>query len=195
MSRRISAWAVYDVFSVQGDEQIFLAAVSDCQWVQMCGDLGWADLLADPRLASNNSRVLARSWRPPLLRQRLAAFSAAELGARFDAIGLPYAPITRPQDLFDDPHLRATGDLAPLAVPADASSAGQAFDTHVALLALTIDGQRLPVRRPPPALGTDADALLRELGYGADDVAALRAAGVVAVPQETPADPAATPAT
>ena len=101
MPGRISAWAVYDVFTVKDGEQIFLAAVSDTQWALLCDEFGFMDLKTDPRLASNNLRVTARDWVMPVLRERLAGFSAKELGQRFEKNGLPYAPITRPQDLFD----------------------------------------------------------------------------------------------
>ncbi len=180
MPSRISAWGVYDVFSVAGDEQIFLAAVSDSQFSSLCTEFGYADLAQDERLSSNNRRVLARSWLMPLLRARFKAFTATELSQRFERIGLPYAPITRPQDLFDDPHLLATGGLAPLSVPADASGAGHAVQTRAPLLPLTLDGQRLPVRHGPPSLGQHGTALLRELGYSTGEIAKLRADGVVA---------------
>ncbi len=179
MPSRISAWAVYDVFTVRDGAQIFLAAVSDTQWALLCREFGFDDLAADPRLASNNDRVRARDWMLPRLRERFAAFTAAELAARFDAVGLPYAPITRPEDLFDDPHLLATGGLAEVDLPADVSGAGHPVHTRTALLPLALDGQRLPLRHAPPALGADTDVLLGELGYSADEIDALHRDGIV----------------
>ncbi|RRA08329.1 CaiB/BaiF CoA transferase family protein [Burkholderia cepacia] len=180
MPSRISAWAVYDVFSVKDGEQIFLAVVSDTQWALFCDAFGLAALKDDARLATNNLRVQAREWLLPELRERLAPHSAAEIGAIFESIGLPYAPITRPQDLFDDPHLLATGGLADVTLPADASSAGRPVDTRTALLPLTLAGERLRLRSAPPALGQDTRALLGELGYTPDEARALIEAGVVA---------------
>ncbi len=183
MPSRISAWGVYDVFTVKDGEQIFLAAVSDTQWASLCQAFGFDDFQADARLASNNQRVAARSWMLPLLRQRLAAFSAAELSQTFESRSLPYAPITRPQDLLDDPHLLASGGLTPITIPADASCAGQPVQTHAPLLPLSLNGQRLPVRRGPPALGEHTQALLRSLGYFDAQIAQLRADGVLAGPE------------
>ncbi len=193
MPSRISAWAVYDVFTVRDGEQIFLAAVSDTQWALMCDEFDLADLKADPRLGSNNARVQAREWMLPQLRERFAAFSAAELGERFERIGLPYAPITRPQDLFDDPHLNATGGLAPVTVPADASGAGRDVQTRTPLLPLTLDGQRPGLRSAPPRLGEHTTSLLRELGYADAAIAQLCQDGVVGTPADAAAGAAATP--
>ncbi|URI11813.1 CoA transferase [Aquincola tertiaricarbonis] len=179
MPSRISAWAVYDVFTVAGGEQIFLAVVSDTQWALFCDAFALPALKADPRLASNNLRVAARSWLLPQLRQHLADRSAAEIAATFERHGLPYAPITRPQDLLDDPHLLATGGLAPVTLPADASGAGRRIETRTALLPLALGGERLGVRQPPPALGQHTEALLHELGYLDGDIEALREAGVL----------------
>src|SRR5690606_37930321 len=81
MPERISSWALYDIFHVKDGEQIFLAVVSDAQWVVFCDAMGYADLKADPALATNNDRVRARATLLPDLRLRLAGHSAAELSA------------------------------------------------------------------------------------------------------------------
>ena len=179
MPSRISAWGIYDVFTVKDGEQVFLAVVSDTQWSLFCSAFGLVDFGLDPRLATNNLRVQARDWLMPLLRERLAAFGAKHISKIFEANGLPYAPITRPQDLFDDPHLVATGGLAEVTLPPDTHNRGEAVQTRMPLLPLTLAGQRLPLRAAPPALGEHTDALLAELGYAAADIAALHEAGVI----------------
>ncbi|MFM0313648.1 CaiB/BaiF CoA-transferase family protein [Paraburkholderia nemoris] len=179
MPSRISAWAVYDVFAVKNGEQIFLAVVSDTQWALFCDAFGLSELKSDARIATNNQRVQARDWLLPQLRQHMEAFTAAEIGATFERIGLPYAPITKPQDLFDDPHLLATGGLADVTLPRDASGAGEPVTTRTALLPLTLAGERLRLRAAPPALGQDTQALLSQLGYTDDELRQLINAGVV----------------
>ena len=166
MPARISAWGIYDVFKVKDDAQIFLAVVSDTAWAIFCDAFGFADLQADARLHTNNDRVRNRDWMMPLLRDRLAAWSAAELAAVFEQHGLPFAPITRPHELLNDPHLQASGGLSPITLP-DGRSA------PAVLLPFTLDGQRPGIRLSPPRLGEHNAALLAELGYSPAEIDAL----------------------
>ena len=166
MPARISAWAIYDVFKVKDGEQIFLAVVSNTAWAIFCDAFGFEDLKNDARLQSNNDRVLAREWLLPALRERLAVHSAAHIAAVFEQHALPFAPITKPQDLFDDPHLNATGALADIELPD-----GRA--TRTVLMPIVLDGARPGVRHSPPKLGEHSTEILQSLGYNPQDIERL----------------------
>ena len=177
MPARDNPWAVYDVFTVKDGEQIFLAAVSDTQWATFCDALGFADLKADAALATNNLRVGVREALLRTLRERLTHRSADELASLFEQAGLPFAPIRKPQDLYDDPHLIATGGLAEVRLP-DGERAGQTVKTT--LFPFTLQGQRLGVRLHPPVMGEHTDELLGGLGYSEADIQQLRARAAIA---------------
>jgi crotonobetainyl-CoA:carnitine CoA-transferase CaiB-like acyl-CoA transferase len=177
MPARDNPWAIYDVFTVKDGEQIFLAAVSDAQWRIFCDALGFDDLKADPLLATNNDRVRARPHLLATLRERLKHRGAAELGELFERVELPYAPIRRPEELYEDPHLLATGGLADIELP-DGDKAGQTAKTT--LFPITMDGRRLPVRLQPPRFGAHTDDLLHGLGYRGNEIESLRLQAVVA---------------
>lgn len=177
MPERISSWGLYDVFSVKDGEQIFLAAVSDAQWRTFCTALGFEDMAADPLLQTNNDRVRARATLMPELRRRLEGLSAAHLAQVFEAHQLPFAPISRPEQLLEDPHLLATGGLADV-VLSDGDLAGQTAKTT--LLPIRMDGQRLGVRSNPPKSGEHTQVLLQSLGYTQQEIDALLQSNAIA---------------
>jgi len=177
MPSRESPWAVYDVFTVKDGEQIFLAAVSDAQWLAFCDALELADLKAQPELATNNDRVLQRPRLLKAIAERIAHRPAAELAAAMERAGLPFAPIRKPADLYDDEHLLATGGLADMRLP-DGAKAGETVKTT--LFPITMDGQRLPVRMHPPRLGEHSRELLAGCGFADEEIDALRSRHVVA---------------
>ncbi len=177
MPVRESPWAVYDVFTVRDGEQIFLAAVSDAQWFTFCDALGFTDLKTDPALATNNQRVHVRPTLLTILRERLAQRTADDLASLFEKAGLPFAPIRRPEDLYDDPHLNATGGLADVLLP-DGHKAGHAVKTT--LFPITLQGARLGVRMNPPKMGEHTRELLGSIGYSSEKIDALLSQAAVA---------------
>jgi crotonobetainyl-CoA:carnitine CoA-transferase CaiB-like acyl-CoA transferase len=153
--------------------------VSDPQWLTFCEDFGFDELLADEQLRSNNSRVAERGRILPIVRQRFAGMTKNELMAQLEKSGLPFAPIARPEDLLDDPHLNASGGLLDLALP-DGTA------VRLPALPFDMDGGKFGARLNPPCSGEHSVDVLRELGYRGDEIEALLASGAVAA--ETPQD-------
>lgn len=176
MPSRISAWAIYDVFELGNGEKIFLAVVTDTQWKIFCDVFGFADLFDDPNLRFNNQRVEARSTLIPEISTRIAGYTAAQISAIFEKHGLPFAPITKPEQLFEDPHLIATGGLAPINLT-DGPKAGD--KTSTPLLPITMDGERLKVRLNPPTIGEQSEEIMMELGYTKAEINRMVSTGAV----------------
>ena len=152
MPVRISAWAIYDVFETRNEgEQLFVGVVSDGQWRDFVAAFDLDELAADETLAKNNQRVEARDRILPKVRALFAAMNREELVAKLETIGLPFAPIMRPDELSEDEHLNA-GGLVDLTL-ADGSQ------TRLPGLPLEIDGQRGGVLHDLPGPGEHTDAL------------------------------------
>lgn len=173
MPSRLSAWAIYDVFDTADGGQLFVGVVSDTQWKVFCDQFGMAALAADATLATNNQRVHARERLLPQVRARFAQMSKAELMRACERAGLPYAPIVMPQELFDDPHLNASGGFAEITLEGGRG-------VRVPKLPLEMDGRRFGSKLDLPATGSHTRALLAELGYSEADIARLATAGVIA---------------
>jgi len=157
MPSRVSAWSVYDVFTLdEGEQQLFIGAVSDKQFATLCRVLERPDLLDQPGFGDNASRVAVRPQLLAQLGEILLHHRVAELAPKLEAAGIPYAPIMRPDQLVEDPHLIASGGL----VPMQTEDGGT---TDVVLLPLTMGGQRPGVRRPLPGIGEHTEEVLAGL--------------------------------
>jgi crotonobetainyl-CoA:carnitine CoA-transferase CaiB-like acyl-CoA transferase len=167
MSVRRSAWAVYDIFETADAEKVFVGIVSDTQWVKFCTAFGLSDFAADAELASNNGRVAARDRILPLIEAHFRSMSKQALMDLLESTGLPFAPIARPHDLIDDPHLNASGGLLNVELPGGGVA-------KLPALPLEFGGQRLGLRRQVPSEGVDAEEVLTGMGLSADQIAALR---------------------
>jgi len=153
MPARVSAWSVYDVFTLANDEQLFIGAVSDKQFHTLCTILERPDLLDRPEYANNAARVAVRPRLLAELRAILVQHRVDALAPKLEAAGIPYAPITRPEQLLDDPHLRHSGGLA-------AMTTEDGGTTDVVLLPLLMGGRRPGVRMPLAKIGEHTDAVL-----------------------------------
>ena len=171
MPARLSVWAIYDVFETK-DLPIFIGVVTDSLWHKFCALFALDALWADLSLRENNARVAARDRIIPQIRDMVCRFTRAEIIAKLENSGLPFAPIARPEDMFDDPHLLASGGLEPVMLPGGR-------ETMLPLLPIEMDGKRLGTSPNIPDMGADSDAILGEFGYVADAIAALRSSGLV----------------
>ncbi|MEA2877884.1 MAG: hypothetical protein QOF14_3080 [Hyphomicrobiales bacterium] len=154
MPDRINAWGVFDLFDTADGEQVFLGVVTDSQWATFARAFDLGEMTNDPRLASNTLRVRARDWMIPALREIVKRYSSKDLQAVFEREGLPYAPIVKPEQLFDDPHLLASGGLADLTLE-------NGEKTPVPLLPILLDGRHLKPRMPLPKVGEHNALLVR----------------------------------
>jgi formyl-CoA transferase len=144
---RVSAWSVYDTFNVAHQEQLFIGAVSDKQFLSLCKVIQRPDLANDPALATNAQRVAVR----PELLQRLS-----ESIQHFETAGLPHAKVVRPDQLTQDEHLIQSGGMVPL-------QTDEGTMTQAVLLPLLIGGRRPGVRRPIAAVGEHTQEVLASL--------------------------------
>jgi crotonobetainyl-CoA:carnitine CoA-transferase CaiB-like acyl-CoA transferase len=174
MSVKRPAWGVYDIFETGGGGRLFIGVVTDTQWEVFCREFGEAELAADPRLKSNGARVKERGWLIPRIAEITKKHSQVELAAKLEQMGLPFAPIAKPWDLLDDPHLNTGGGLMPIKV-GDKS-------IKVPALPLALNGKRLAKRSDPPLIGEHGRELLAQLGCSPQEIEKLRDRRIVALP-------------
>lgn len=168
MPARVSAWAIYDVFET-ADEPVFVGVVTDALWEKFCALFGLHDLWGDEGLRANNARVAARDRILPVIRALFAGMTRVEIVAKLEGTGLPFAPIGRPEDLFDDPQLAAGG--------LEAVTLDSGEETRLPTVPLRMGGERVGAAATLPAPGAESEAVLIELGYTPERIAGLRLTG------------------
>ncbi len=178
MAARISPWSIYNQFETGDGQRIFIGITSDKQWRQFCQAFDRPDLAADESLATNNDRIEARDRLLPELKAMFASMPLADIIACSEKSEIPFSPIVRPEDLFEDPHLNASNSLVSVQLP----DGGRA---KLPRLPLAINNRRPDLRLEAPGLGEHTRNLLLTLGYRDADIEALHQAAIIVA---TPGD-------
>ena len=158
MSVRVSAWAVYDIFETKDDEQVFVGVVSDGQWKSFCAAFGLTDFREDKAMDLNANRVAKRNLIIPSIKTLFKQYTKQDLMEKLEQTGLPFAPISKPEDLFEDPHLNESGGLLDIDLP-------QGGQTKLPALPIQMKGNRFGVEHQVPKLGEHTREVLKELGF------------------------------
>jgi len=176
MPVRQSAWAIYDIFTLDSGEQVFVGIVSDQLWLRFCSEFACATWAADSGLSTNAGRVAARDSLLPAIEQLFKPLSLEELSARLERAGLPFAPINRPADLFDDPHLLQSGGLVDVCLT-DGEHQGKS--AALPALPLQFDHDRPGNSLGLPVVGEHSSEVLAELGISEETCQDLLSRGII----------------
>ena len=169
MPEREFSWPVYDIFESKGGRQIFIGSVTEGQWVLLCDILGLEELKSDPRLQTRMDQINARDWTIPIVAEAVKTRSFEDLAAAFEPVGIPFSPISRPAEMYDDPHVNRPGGLLTSKMPEGETCRAPGFPFEV-------DGAAPePYGVDVPGIGDDTKDILGTLGL--DEAAIATASG------------------
>jgi len=167
-------WGIFHLFESAHGEQVFVGVTSNAHWERFCQALDLPDLLADERLATNPGRVAAQDWLLPRIREECRKYSIDELQAKLTQAGIPNGLVQRPDQLVDDEHLRATGQLMDTPM-------GDMGTHPLPKLPFRSSEYDFDLRRPAPELAQHTREILAELGCSAAEIERLIQEGAVKV--------------
>ena len=166
-------WGIYQLFTAADDEQVFIGITSNGHWERFCKEFALDDLLADETLNDNSKRVAARGWLPGRIAEEMRRYSSAELLTRLERARVPFAPLRRPDQLVDDPHLLAANQFVDTPLPGGKTA-------KLPKLPVKSTAYELELRRRAPMLGEHTREVLLEYGLSQDEIDALASRRVIA---------------
>ena len=172
MPARVSAWSIYKIFDTRDEDKIFVGVISDKHWERFCQVFGWQNWLQDERLSTNNGRISERDWFLPEVQYRLKQFTKAEIAAKCEKANIPFSPIARPEDLFEDPQLNQGGGLLSVRMP-------NGKNVKLPKVPIEYEGAVVSNRMNPPDIGSHTGPLLHELGYSESQIETLLGQNII----------------
>lgn len=177
MPEREFSWPIYDIFVDADDRQIFIGTIGDGHWSQLCTYLGLNDLLQHPELQTRMDRIHARHWVVPLVAAAVRKRHREELLPALEEMEIPFAPVAKPSDLFQDRHVMRPGGLIASTTPDGRSFRAPALPIEIDGVSLTGGGGEVD------RIGGHSVEVLNALGLSPEEIALAtqsKAAGAVA---------------
>jgi len=165
-------WGIYQLFTAADGEDVFIGVTSNAHWERFCKEFALDDLLADERLDDNAKRVAARGWLPGRVAEEMRRHASAELAERLERARVPFAPLRRPDQLVDDPHLNAAEQFILTPLPGRGPA-------KLPKLPVRSTAYEFGLRRPAPRLGEHTGEILEELGVPKDEIETLRSRRII----------------
>ncbi len=163
--------APYGMFRTR-DGEVALAPSQEQSYQRLVDALGAPELRDDPRFRTNDLRVANRAAINAAIEARLAAGTTEHWIEKLNAAGVPCGRVMGLAEVFADPQVTDQE----MVLTHDHPGHG---DVHMLGFPIKFAEAPCALHRPAPEIGGDTDAVLRELGYSVDEIAALREAGVV----------------
>jgi len=174
MPEKASSWAIYDPFQTADGKTVFVGITSDNHWRSFCTGFGVEELLSDPALKTNPQRARAREKIMPVVTKKFAAETFDSLVAKLERLNIPFGPLARPGDLFDDPHLNHGGRMLDILLPTGKHA-------KIPGIPLEMGGRAAQIRYQPPRMGEHTRQVLEEAGYAAEQIDRLVEQGIAIV--------------
>ncbi|MBK8056111.1 MAG: CoA transferase [Saprospiraceae bacterium] len=156
MPERVSAWSIYRIFDTSDSQQIFIGIISEKHWIRFCEVFESQNWLNDPRLNTNNDRIAEREWFLPEVEKKMKQYSKAEITKKCEQADIPFAPIARPEDLFNDVQLNEGKGLLDTVLP-------DGTETKLPKIPLIYGNSYFGLRLDPPDIGEHNDAIMSDL--------------------------------
>jgi crotonobetainyl-CoA:carnitine CoA-transferase CaiB-like acyl-CoA transferase len=174
MQEKLSTWAIYDFFESKEGKKVFIGVTSDRQWARFCQTFGFKDLAEDTRLSTNNHRIEQRIWLLPELKIRIGNFPWASLINLLEKAEIPFAPVSRPEDLFNDVHLNESGGLVETKLT-------RGTVAKLPKIPVRIGSYDFDIRNHPPEIGEGSLPLLKGCGFSDEEIEGFKRKGVLVV--------------
>jgi crotonobetainyl-CoA:carnitine CoA-transferase CaiB-like acyl-CoA transferase len=165
-------WGVYQLFTAGDGEQVFIGITSNGHWERFCKAFALDDLLADERLSDNAKRVAARGWLPSRIGEEMRKYTSAQISERLESARVPFAPLRRPDQLVDDPHLNASHQFVDTPLPGRGVA-------KLPKMPVVSSAYEMGLRQPAPHLGQHTREVLGELGLTTDEIDALASRRII----------------